>query len=348
MVARESVCWEVAGYRVSVVSALSYFVDWLTYVVMLWFAITWGSFVTPLKIDFSVRDVTIMHKYVPENETYAPVWYLLIMVMLWPLLLIAVCCYLYLRNKNKERMLWDIHQAVLGSFGAIVSQLLLVVVIKNTAGIPRPDFISRCKPDYNIVLDLQLATEIVCMEPDKTLLDEGFRSFPSGHSSTVFASQTFLALFLIGKTKMDASHYFSWKILVSVLYPLTVGLKISFSRIADNRHRIGDVVVGDMIGLLSGLGFYFLYFTNPFTAKMSVAICPRKFEIIDSFTEYIKFEISMYNIDENGKDMKYTESINESNCRILPRLNNISHRPIHQIHNARPHTVNGINTVFQV
>ncbi|TID31110.1 hypothetical protein CANINC_000354 [Pichia inconspicua] len=345
MAVRKSVECNVAGLSISVVSALSYLVDWATYIAMLVFAIIWGSQTVPHKVDFSVWDITIMHQYVPENETYAPIWYLIILIAIIPIIMIVICCYWYLQNRSKSRMLWDIHQSILGSFGAISSQLILVVVVKNITGIPRPDFLQRCQPNYNDVTDFQLATDAICSTADEPLINEGFRSFPSGHSSTVFASQVFLSLFLIGKIKIDAVNFFSWKLLVSIVYPLIVALKISFSRVSDNRHRIQDVLFGNLIGLIFGTAFYFLYFTNPFTKKISVAICPRKFEIVDTFVEFLNIRLSCYDLDNEVDQTKYTEHIDED-AHIFPQQQNLfSPRFDSKNFKTRPHTVNSMGRI---
>ena len=66
---------------------------------------------------------------------------------------------------------------------------------KNLAGKPRPDLLARCNPDLSRLLSsavggigdqvdegINLVSWTICRNPGSTL-DEGFRSFPSGHSS---------------------------------------------------------------------------------------------------------------------------------------------------------------------
>ena len=124
-------------FELSLFSTLSYVIDWIVYTIMLVLAIFWGTITTTKTTDFSVYDEALMHSFIPENETYAPIWYLLIQVLVLPLIVVIVCCFWFLRNKSKKVMLWDIHSAILGGFGCCSSQLLLVVMLKNIAAVPR-------------------------------------------------------------------------------------------------------------------------------------------------------------------------------------------------------------------
>jgi membrane-associated phospholipid phosphatase len=69
--------------------------------------------------------------------------------------------------------------------------------MKNAIGKPRPDLLDRCKPDaanYRkyIVADYAavagfnpqwvLVSDAICTTTDDALLNDGFRSFPSGHA----------------------------------------------------------------------------------------------------------------------------------------------------------------------
>ena len=319
------------GCNISLLSALSYALDWLLYIILIVVAAFWSTVSTPRKSDFSIEDVAILHYYKLESETYAPLWYLLVTIILVPLIMIVVCSLWYLKDRGKLRKLWDMHMAILGSTGCVASQFFVVIIVKNTAGVPRPDLVSRCIVDYLLVDSTNtMINDSYCLQTDLRVLNDGFRSFPSGHSSTIFASQTFLALFLFGKIGFTASEYFSWKLVLSVLYPLTIALKISFSRISDNRHKIADVLVGDLIGLSFGIFFYYLYFSNPFTEVKSLAFPPRKFEITKKFDDCYKITISSYNIDatdDTTEEGKYTESIDDTptNLETMPQFLKMGH-----------------------
>jgi membrane-associated phospholipid phosphatase len=83
--------------------------------------------------------------------------------------------------------------------------------MKNLFGKPRPDLIDRCKPDLenlaryivggiaNITSNGQLVSADICTQQDRSKLDDGFRSYPSGHSSTSAAGLIYLSLFIASK-----------------------------------------------------------------------------------------------------------------------------------------------------
>lgn len=84
--------------------------------------------------------------------------------------------------------------------------------MKNLFGKPRPDLLARCVPDLSRLaaetvggipevvngLGVLVSAEI-CTETDKHKLDDGFRSYPSGHSSSAAAGLIYLTLFIASK-----------------------------------------------------------------------------------------------------------------------------------------------------
>lgn len=73
----------------------------------------------------------------------------------------------------------------------------------------------------------------------------GFASFPSGHSTSVFALATLLALFEKNKK-------------TNVLY-LLGAVAVGYSRIYLGQHFLGDVLMGSCIGVLTALFIFWLF-----------------------------------------------------------------------------------------
>ena len=84
----------------------------------------------------------------------------------------------------KDR-LRQLNVAILGLALSSSAAFCLTNILKNAVGRPRPDLIDRCQPrpgsaDRPV---FGLSTSAICMQTDHAKLKDGFRSWPSGHSS---------------------------------------------------------------------------------------------------------------------------------------------------------------------
>lgn len=121
-----------------------------------------------------------------------------------------------------RRKLWELHVGWLGLALAIVTAWFVTNGMKNLFGRPRPDLLSRCEPDLanfqdyivggiardhvpsSLSLDQvvsfgMLVSADICKSTDSYKLDEGFRSYPSGHSSSAAAGLIYFSFFLASK-----------------------------------------------------------------------------------------------------------------------------------------------------
>lgn len=152
--------------------------------------------------------------------------------------LTAVLTFYFLR---RDRL--DARQALLCASLAIFLTGSVTNFIKLGVGRPRPDFLQRCFPDGKIQDDMN------CTGNVKDII-QGYKSFPSGHSSFAFSSLGFVALYIAGKLHIfnRNGHGNSLKIclFVSLLVWATL---IAVSRTADFHHHWQDVTVGSILGM---------------------------------------------------------------------------------------------------
>jgi len=83
---------------------------------------------------------------------------------------------------------------------AIATAFMITQGMKLLFGKPRPDLLSRCQPDFDRISETTvnqvggqvgevfnaawvLVTSDICTNQDDDILQDGFKSFPSGHAS---------------------------------------------------------------------------------------------------------------------------------------------------------------------
>ncbi|KAG5985137.1 hypothetical protein E4U55_001106 [Claviceps digitariae] len=192
----------------------SYALDWIVLV-----AITVaGGFlgrVEPNKRPFALDDPNISFPFT-EDET-VPSWLLVVLCSLFPVVAIFIVSLILIPGntvpKNTspayiwKRKLWELHVGWLGLLMAVGSAFFFVSGIKNMCGKPRPDLLSRCEPDLANAASYvvggmngsRLYSGDICKQTDSHKLDDGFRSYPSGHSAASAAGLIYLSLFLASK-----------------------------------------------------------------------------------------------------------------------------------------------------
>ena len=148
-------------------------------------------------------------------------------------------------------------------------------VVKNSVGRPRPDLIARCKPKKDTP-EHALVTIEVCTERNHHILHDGWRSFPSGHSSLAFSGLGFLALYVFqnkiafsqrandGRFLAGQMHVFRPRTdlarVLLALAPLIGAALIAISRLEDYRHDVYDVTTGSLLGMLVAYFSYRRYY----------------------------------------------------------------------------------------
>ncbi|RDA90831.1 hypothetical protein CP533_1553 [Ophiocordyceps camponoti-saundersi (nom. inval.)] len=204
-----------------------------------WLAL--NLFVRPFHRMFFINDLSISFPHTVHERVSAPM--ALVYAFVFPIGVFIGYGLVFRPSlaKQEATYLSFIVAAVLTGF--------LTDVVKNTVGRPRPDMLSRCRPASGTEPN-HLVTIDVCTAPDNHKLHEGWRSFPSGHSSQSFAGLGFLALFLAGQLHLfrAAGGRDLCRALLCLL-PLLGATLIAISRCEDYRHDVYDVCCGAALGL---------------------------------------------------------------------------------------------------
>jgi membrane-associated phospholipid phosphatase len=206
------------GGRASLALILSYVFDWVIIIVAAVVGAIFSS-ITPNKRPFSLNNAEISYPFV--NKEKISTLTLVLCGLLAPAVIIFLVCLLLVpgptvpkstpRTLILRRKLWEWHTGWLGLGLSLAAAFLITNGMKNLFGKPRPDLLSRCNPDllnitkyavggFPTALEgFNVVSAAICQQSDKSLLNDGFRSFPSGHSSFSAAGLVYLSLFLASK-----------------------------------------------------------------------------------------------------------------------------------------------------
>ncbi|THU92174.1 PAP2-domain-containing protein [Dendrothele bispora CBS 962.96] len=229
----------------------SYLPDWIITIVLaaIFFSL---DKVEGYRREFSVSDTSLRHTHAVHERV--PNWALYIICFVAPFLIMPVVNLLTIRSW------WDFHNGSLGLILGLALTGSITQFTKITVGRPRPDLIDRCQPiNGSVDPTYGLSTDAICTRTD--LLNDGFRSFPSGHSSMSFAGLGFLAYYLAGKLHLFDERGHAGKAWLA-LTPFAGAALVAISRTMDYRHHWQDVLVGSILGTVMSYFSYRQYYPD--------------------------------------------------------------------------------------
>ncbi|KAJ1835579.1 hypothetical protein IWW55_002218 [Coemansia sp. RSA 2706] len=248
--------WDTFAVRIPTPPLRSYVVDWAVTLVstLIWLYL---GVAQPHYQPFSVHDKGISYPYVPPDQQTVTV------PMLFAVSIGVPVCVVVVLAAGIKRNMHDLHVGLLGLLMGVSLTLMFTNCLKNVLGRPRPNLLARCLPTPPTQpLDdpaQGLSTIAICTQPNRAVLDEGFRSFPSGHTSLAFAGMTFLMYYLAGKLHVFDRQGHTYKSF-AVFMPLLVAATVGATRVADYWHHPTDVFVGAAIGLCTATFSYHQYY----------------------------------------------------------------------------------------
>ncbi|XP_066377030.1 lipid phosphate phosphatase 2-like isoform X2 [Miscanthus floridulus] len=202
---------------------------------------------------FVAEDMMASLRY-PMKDNTVPSWAVPIIAIVVPMIFIVG---IYIKRRN----VYDLHHAILGLLFSVLITAILTVSIKDAVGRPRPDFFWLCFPDgvpYN-----NITGGVICHR-QRSVIEEGHKSFPSGHSSGCFAGLGFLSWYLADKIKAFDRRGHVAKLCI-VLLPLLLATMVAVSRVSDYWHHWQDVFAGRVLGLVVASFCYLQFFPPPYS-----------------------------------------------------------------------------------
>ncbi|KAL3421647.1 pap2 domain protein [Phlyctema vagabunda] len=221
---------------------------------------------TPFHRMFTLNNINIQYPHALVERV--PVTWNLIYAGLIPLGTLFFCLAVTRASVHK------FHVTILGFFISLALSSFITDVIKNAVGRPRPDLISRCKPAPGTNPNI-LVTIDVCTETGHHTLHDGWRSFPSGHSSFAFSGLGYIALFFCGQMHVFRPRTDLGRALLA-LAPLLGAALIAISRCEDYRHDVYDVTCGSILGITVAFFSYRRYYPRLRSPKCDIPFPSRE------------------------------------------------------------------------
>lgn len=235
--------------------AKKYSKDWIVTIVIACVFIVYLELAPAYLRDFKLNDSTIQHSFTTHQIITDIRLYFL--VFLIPVAVMAITVFSKYRY-NMYQMSHLVHVSFLSMLMAFVLTGFITDVLKIWISRPRPDFLARCVPLPNTPVDVYVNIDS-CSQTNKFILNDGFKSCPSGHSSLSMCGCLFLCLWLNGqfklfdRTKPIHLQLLSWSYILMALF-------IAISRSLDYRHHVEDIMFGLLIGGGCAYTIYFKYF----------------------------------------------------------------------------------------
>ncbi|XP_022734534.1 lipid phosphate phosphatase 2-like isoform X2 [Durio zibethinus] len=239
----------------------------------------WLTLLLLIVIEVILNVIEPFHRFVGEDmltdlsyplkDNTVPFWAVPMIAIILPFFVILVCYFI-------RRDVYDLHHAILGLLFSVLITGVITDAIKDAVGRPRPDFFWRCFPDGKgsctlstcncCIIHAQVfdpVTKDVMCTGLKSVIKEGHKSFPSGHTSWSFAGLGFLALYLSGKIRVFDHRGHVAKLCI-VFLPLLIAALVGISRVDDYWHHWQDVFAGGLLGITVSSFCYMQFFPAPY------------------------------------------------------------------------------------
>jgi len=269
-----------------------------------------AELIPPHERKFSITDESISYQYL-GNEQISDISVIAI-VSIVPSIISFIIIAITKGNS------YEYHQFILTLATAVGLTIGFVDFSKALFGRFRPDFLSRCNIDYSKVDEIVASTYSIgglpvgenrlfdlsiCSNNNTKVLDEGRRSFPSGHASSSFSSFMILSLFIAGRLRVFNNRFCIWRLLLSSL-PLFGAIYIVSTRYQDNLHHWSDLLAGTIIGcLISVIVYHFFY--PPLNSEISDKPYQYKYEELTNDIE----PVNDSNITMSELDKEYSKLV---------------------------------------
>ena len=216
---------DISSNKIPMRLIVSYILDWLVIIAV---AAAGGglNWVEGYKRPFSLLDLNISYPLVEESISTGT---LIGLSLGLPAAVIALVVAVFVpgrivsRSTTRKQLLrlkaWEFEKGWAGLALSLAVAFFVTQAGKLMFGKPRPSLLARCQPDLtdiakyvvggygqDISARWTLVSAKICTQTNASTLNDGFKSFPSGHSSFSWSGLLYLTLFLCSKFQITIPY----------------------------------------------------------------------------------------------------------------------------------------------
>lgn len=248
---------------------------------MYYYSLPLGIRMFPLDVRMDTSSAPTSTSVIPPDFAYparpqtVSNWLIAIVAIAFPIVVILLM-------QIRIRSFWDLNNALLGFFYALLMSSAFQAITKAYIGGFRPNFYDVCQPDSDHAKDKGNITRLngigfrgdmwtvdVCTTTDAGKLRNAMQGFPSGHTTTMVAAIVFLCLYINAKLKVFANYHTPlWK-LVALILPLLGAVLLCGTLIIDHTHSWYDIAGGAMIGTFMSFAAFRMVYPSIFDWRIN-------------------------------------------------------------------------------
>ncbi|ODV85280.1 hypothetical protein CANARDRAFT_199136 [[Candida] arabinofermentans NRRL YB-2248] len=264
-----------------------YITYWITAITIFGISTLMELNVTAFQRRFSLINPAINYPFT-INEQFTNSKLALYAVLLPYCLMIVVLLIQFITNNiNKVRLSHMINITTLSFLLSLSINAFITEFLKLRIGKLRPDFLSRCGADIDIDnINGNFDTSICTAPYGLFLLNDGFKSCPSGHSSFAWCGLNFFNFWLMGQFKIySGGKKFGigkFKIINLInIIPILLAFHIAISRSQDYRHDYIDISLGTIIGFTVSIFIYRQFFKSVYDEDSQLTLFEDDYKLLE-------------------------------------------------------------------
>jgi|SRR6478609_790819 len=202
------------------------------------FLLTVVAPIRPFYIDISEWNRHYYNQPIPEEE---PLWIMAVFIWIIPIVLISIVTLVFLRSIPKTLL----HIANFVYTAALV--IFITALFRYFFPSPRPYYYTLCADQSSPHIQGYSNMSKTCVNK---VHKRDLQSFPSGHTSAVWAAWIYLLLIFTALSRAFRNRGGFWKLFLFVAPMFIIPIWMSGTRYTTGNHFLYEILIGTLIGII--------------------------------------------------------------------------------------------------